>query len=90
MLKIILSVTFVREEEKQIVNSLKEYDIEVVIMTEKNNHKLSYLQEFNLAIIRNLSQDMCLQRAKLFESLGIKCINTFDWYVNNFLDSFHV
>ncbi|HAR7074429.1 TPA: RimK family alpha-L-glutamate ligase [Staphylococcus aureus] len=78
MLKIILSVTFVREEEKQIVNSLKKYDVEVVIMTEKNNHKLSYLQEFNLAIIRNLSQDMCLQRAKLFESLGIKCINTFD------------
>lgn len=69
MLKIILSVTFVREEEKQIVNSLKEYDVEVVIMTEKNNHKLSYLKEFNLAIIRNLSQDMCLQRAKLFESL---------------------
>ncbi|MGT3738386.1 hypothetical protein ACVTLO_06295 [Staphylococcus aureus] len=48
MLKIILSVTFVREEEKQIVNSLKKYDVEVVIMTEKNNHKLSYLQEFNL------------------------------------------
>lgn len=77
-MKVVVSVTLLRSEEKQIVEHLKKNSIEVDIMTEKNNDSLTNLKEYDLAIIRNLSQKTCLQRAKLFESLGVKCINSLD------------
>lgn len=73
---VLLFVTKLREEEKRIVGFLKALNASVEIISEQSSWNLQDLKNFDIALVRCLSQSKALARAKYIEAAGVKVINS--------------
>lgn len=73
---VLLFVTKLREEEKRIVGFLKDNNADVEIISEQSAWNLHDLKNFDIALVRCLSQSTALARARYIEAAGVKAINS--------------
>lgn len=73
---VLLFVTKLREEEKRIVEFLQANNASVEIISEQSVWNLQDLKNFDIALVRCLSQSKALARARYIEAAGVKAINS--------------
>lgn len=73
---VFLFVTYIRDEERRIVDFLKLAGHQVTIKTDGCPFDLRELSDCDVALIRILSQKTALQRVNYLEAAGVRCVNS--------------